>query len=518
MAPIVAAATLAGGIGSVGRAPLSPAGNLSGYGEVVVTSSDPRLVPNDGLRSNLTGFTTEPFPALSKFQLGVEETIGPYLVTFGLFQNTEEGPYPFFSVFNNTTAATVFASNESGFPAVLGGAYDFTLLVANGTNWTLTLNGALFGGSFATSTFDFGVRSAAVPGSLGLSEIAYAAGPVVPRLTEIPTAFAVADGGGWLLPSTATTSYRGDPTLRWGIDGRTENASLVPGMLETGTSIASPPNGTTIWSGPLVPLTFSLQIDPSQVPGFATALVSGTVENESGDPLAGFPLVLSDSAGVTFSAPFPSADRNGSIRLALTAPNVSGVTPDPVRLTSRAMGAAGFAEQVIEIDPPPQVLLHLEGPSRLGPGGSAGFLLSATLSGGESAPGLAITLYAVGGGTIEPTAGITDANGEISLQLVAPKLPGTVRLFATVTTAGFWGEATFFVAVQAPPPPLWTYAVPYILPGLLIALGVVGVVWWVRRLPPRRDMAELGLRRPPPGPPSGTAEEVSRTPPSASSP
>ncbi len=501
-------------------APRLPAANLSGYGELVVNSTDPALVPNTGLAINLTGYSVEPFPTLSKFQVGVEESLGNYLVTFGFFQNSGSGPYPFFSVFNNTTAASVLEVVDSLMPVQPGGAYDFALAVTSGTNWTLELNGQLFGGSSANATFDFGVTEGTDLSSLGLSEVAFAQGPVVPGSTELPTAFAVERSSGWYLPDRAETWYQGDPTIRWGVAGSAQNASLFPGMIDTGSAVPIPANGSTLWSGGPVPVELALQLDPTTVPGTATSLVTASAANEAGIPLVDFPLALGDLDGASFSSAYPRSSSNGTVESALIAPNVTANTSDVVWVGSRASGAVGGARQTIELVPAMRIAFALRGPSRIDPDSTPSFTVVAELPDGAEAAGIAVTLFLDGGGSVAPGDAVTSRSGSVGFTLDAPREITDIRLYVAVDTPGYWGLRGFEIRVAPAPSPWWVTDLPGFGVVAFVALVAAGVVLALRRRPPKQALPPLALRDRPPGPapPASGAPVPTRTPPSGGTP
>ena len=132
---------------------LQPMANgLGAQGHLIVSPTDPRVVPNDGIRTNITAFDYVPIGPDDSFQVAVEEVIGGYDAVFGIFDNYARGPVPFFDVFTNQSVHSVHLAYGTQ-PVSGGTAYEFDLRASGGTVWTLRMNGAPLGGTMNTSSF-----------------------------------------------------------------------------------------------------------------------------------------------------------------------------------------------------------------------------------------------------------------------------------------------------------------------------------------------------------------------------
>jgi hypothetical protein len=512
--------------------PFAPATPGDGIGRILVTTSDPGVVPNDGLMTNLTGFRVDPFPNASAFQIGAEEVLGSYLAVFGLFQNSPLGPVPFFSVFNNTTGRTVYQINESYAHATPGEAFDFALQHANGTNWTLRLDGQLFDGSFALATFDFGVPSATDAAGIGFSVISLATGEVVPPMLEVPTVFGVHRADGWYLPRNGLPTYIGDPAVAWGIAGASQSGTIFPGEITTGTSLAPVANGTSLWAGAPASGTLGLTADPTETAGGATSRITVALTGVSAGRSSSVPLALRSSQGGGFVDPFPSTDTNGSVTTAYLAPNRTAPVTDRLFAVPRILGLAVAAGSSVSVVPAMQILLAAVDPPSLSPGGSATVELRATSLNGAPVPGMQLALFAAGAGSVAPEQGVTDGAGSLSATVSLPRTGSSVTITVVVTTPGFWGSLRLPVQVSPPPPSLEARLLGWLPWVLVTVVAVVLALTLYRRWPPKRPLPALDVRRlvargpiSPPGaaptgepPPTLPSDGPSRTLPSADTP
>ncbi|MCI4328891.1 MAG: hypothetical protein L3J86_04840, partial [Thermoplasmata archaeon] len=85
----------------------SPSSSPNGEGRLSINTTDPGVMPNDGLRVNLTAFASTIVDPETSFQAAASETIGGYDAVFGIFENSIYAPVAFFSVFTNKTNANV---------------------------------------------------------------------------------------------------------------------------------------------------------------------------------------------------------------------------------------------------------------------------------------------------------------------------------------------------------------------------------------------------------------------------
>ncbi|MCI4366908.1 MAG: hypothetical protein L3K08_04070, partial [Thermoplasmata archaeon] len=470
-----------------------------GVGRIFVTCTDPAAVPNDGLRTEFQAFKVEPFSGLSSLQVGVEEVLGPSLVVFGLFQNSPTGAYPFFSVFDNSTGRTLYQANESYDIVAPGSTADFALQDSGGTNWTLEVNGALFGGSYATATKDFGVATSTQPGAIAFSMIALSQFPVVPPSTEVFTALAVHHASGWYLPTSANSTWRGARPVEWGIEGAAQDPALWPGEVVLGTNESIVPNGTPLWSGGPRPAMATLASAPSTTFGGGTSLVTAKFSNASG-PLANVPAELSDAEGGSFANAYLSTDLNGSASTAYIAPNATGNLTDQLTVSSDILGMGASGTTTVAVTPAVPVTLRVVGSPSVPVGGTAAVELRASTASGTPIPSLLLAAILVGGGFVIPDTGVTDQAGDLTLNVTAPPAPMTLNLNVVVSTPGYWGRTRILIPNSIPAPPLSQLILAQV--DWLVLLGIVvlavGVYRWTRlprcRLPPM----DLRRRRTPP--------------------
>jgi hypothetical protein len=494
-----------------------------GESRLLVNAQDPSAVPNTGIESEISGFATNPLDPLTAFQIGSEETIGSYDAVFGLFQNSTFGPAGFFEVFTSATDQTVHLAYGSPQVIVPGVQYVFAL-VANGTTWTLRVNGEPFAATMAASSFDFGVADATDAAGIDFYTTAFytvGTATVVPTIITVPTAFAVEEASGWYLPVAESATFLGTASTAWGIAGRAQSPALAPGEVVTGTSVAPIANGTTLWTGGPVPVDIALTLDQPTLTATLTLLANVTVRAPSGGPLPGVLVVLRDDHGGLAPPPDPTG-ADGRAQLALVTPNVTAPVTDEVTVSSAILGYAGSASEPVTLTPPVEVVLSLTpGDPTVVENGSIALTVSATTPGGAPVTFVALLVTSEGDGEVTPTYGFSDARGHSVVTFVAGARPGLVKIIATVDQPGAWGTVTSEVRVVIPPQNPWIEAEPYIILALVAALVVAVAVALRRRKP--RALPELdflrGARAAPPAPP-GTeeVEAATRTPPSSGSP
>lgn len=500
-----------------------------GQGRVLVNTTDASSVPNDGLRVNLTDFPPSTLPADSSFQASVEEGIGGFLAVFGIFENTGTEPTAFFSVFTNQTNQNVRLGYWTSLALVPGEAYDFELVRANGTNWTLTVNRALFGGNASAASFDFGAVEATWLSSIGYSEVAiYSTTSTVPASLSVPLAFAVLRPSGWYLPDAAAASYVGSGGAQWGVQGRLQRGTLAPGELETGSTIGNVTTGTLLWTGGIVPV--SVSIAPASPSGVATVptQVSLGVHTLSGAPIPSVPVYLSDALNGTFVPSTVVTDPTGAGSSLFETPNVSRVQPDLLRATVTIFGYSGSTSTTYGLTPPRQVVLTADPPSpTVSPGGRVAvtFLASNRTGGVEPAVQLTFVVESTTGApTTEPTFGSTGPDGRLTVTVVAASATGSIVLSARVVQVGAWGHANVSIPVRSAPPSIWAQYSTALLEGALaIAIAALAAALILRSRRGRRGVPPMPLRRylrerEAERGPNGRAPPVSRRPPSSGSP
>lgn len=510
-------------------APLAPM--AGGQGRVLVNTTDTASVPNDGLRMNLTDFPAVTMPPDSSFQASAEEGIGGYQAVFGIFENSVTPPTAFYSIFTNQTNQNVRLGYWSSMPLVPGEAYDFALVRTNGTNWTLTVNGVLFGGNLTTASFDFGAVDATWLTSVSFSEVAiYATTSVVPAILSIPLAFAVHRGAGWYLPGSAQAWYVGGGGAQWGVQGRIQRGTLAPGELESGSTIGNVTSGTSLWTGGIVPVVVALAFASPSVVATSPTQVTVTVRTLSNAPIPSVPVYLSDALNGSFVPPTVDTDPTGSGSVLFETPNVSAPVSDAVRATVTVFGYSGVTTLPIGLTPPAQVVLTADPPSpAAAPGGRVLVTFLASDPAGTPVADVQIEFAAESAGgasTAEPGFGSTGSDGRLSVTVAVPSVPGTVVLTARVSQVGAWGHATVQIAVRSPPVPFWVqYETPLLELVLGAAFALLAMVVLLRRRRRRRAIPSMPLRRyirelkdagptvPAPGTPP-----VSRRPPSSGSP
>ncbi|MCI4350062.1 MAG: Ig-like domain-containing protein [Thermoplasmata archaeon] len=528
-APAVTASTLHGGpVRPTFDSGLRPA--VGGEGRVLTTTSDPAAVPNAGLRLNVTDFASTPLPPNSAYQLGVEEVIGAYEAVFGLFENPSTAAVPFFSVFTNLTDQNVHLAYWPGLTLIPGESYDFQLVRTNGTNWTLTVDGALFAGNRSAGVFDFGAASATWLASIGFSQVAlFPATPFLPAVVTVPLAMAVLAAGGWYLPNVATTTFTGAPSAQWGVEGRLQHPTLAPGELETGSQIANVTNGTALWTGGPVPVRVGASCASAQVVGTVPVGVTVIVTSVGGAPLPGVTVYLHDAQHGQFTPASTMTNGTGGGTTLFLTPNVSATLSDPVTAQVTLFGYVGRAVVAIELTPPAQVFLAAAPSSPvLAPGGQVELAFRAQDGSGATVAGAFVAFSASGNAALAPPAGVTDGSGRVTVNITAGPSTTPFTLTATVTGVGKWGSTQVVVTVRAAhahPNPLAPLAPYLFLIGVALVVAFAVYLRSRRRRPvPAMALKEYARRPEPAGPLTPVAPgpadpgSVSRTPPSGGSP
>jgi hypothetical protein len=510
---------------------------------MIVSTADPASVPNDGITTNLTAFPTATFPPSSSFQTGAEEVIGGYEGVFGLFTNDQRAPTAFYAIFSNTTDQTVRLEYWVALPVVEGVAYHFSLVRSNGTTWTLTVNGQLFGDNATTATFDYGALTATWLGGLGFSEVAiYASSTTVPRSYDASTAFAVhLPTSGWYLPRNGTVNYTGPVGASWGVEGRVELSQLAPGEVRSGTSLAPIRNTSVLWSTGALPVSVTATATAPTVLGLGVVGVGVNVTTLSGAPIAGVPVYVGDSLGGFTNPATVVTGGDGSAATLLAAPNVTATSTDVIRATVSILGYSGSASVSVTVTPAVEIVVTASSARiAVAPGSTSQLAFQTSDPSGHPYPAVALVLTSVYAGNlsgvsgaaglvVQPTAGTSDPNGTFVATLLAPPTSGEYAVQAAVTSLGAWGHASVNVSVRPPPPSFWAQygssrIVPLVGAAIVVALLAVVVLWVRRRRGKRQPLPEMDLRRlrqapeAPMGTPSSGGPPVSRTPPGSSTP
>lgn len=471
-----------------------------GQSRLFVNSTDPAIVPNRGLRTNLTAYYTVNLPASAAFQVAAEETIGSDTAVFGFFQNDLTYPLPFFGVFSNVTDATLHLAYWSGLILSVGVSYDFALTAGNGTNWTLTVNGGLFGANASEATFDFGATEATWAGGVSFSEVSlYASVPATPSEIEVPLALAVLTGGQWYLPHSAYTYALLSGGPQWGVQGRAQDPLLAPGELVTGTAIANVTNGTELWSGGAVPVAVGLTLLGHVAPATGRIEAQLTVATVTGAPLPQVALYLSDTLGGSFSPDAPMTDGTGAQVAVLTTANVSVAANDQVTARVTLFGYIGSAVVTIEVLPAQQVFLDA-GPTRrtVIEGSTLNFTITATNATGAPAGGVLLLFTISGGNAVFVPYTTTGADGRANVGLVFPLAIETLTFTVLASTPGYWGHQTMELTTTPPRPTFLQEVAPYVELATAVTVTALVVYYSERRRRRRQQpIPKLGLPQPP---------------------
>lgn len=522
-------------------APATPAAT-GASARILIGTADGTAVPNDGIATNITAFPDVTLPADSSFQTGAEEVIGTYEAVFGLFTNTAMAPTAFYTIFGNTSDQTVRLFYWVGLPILAGAAYDFALQRANGTVWTLTVNGRVFGDNPSAASFDFGAGAASWLGGVGFSELAiYSSTTSVPSSYLATSAFAVhRANSGWYVPQNGSANYTGPVGASWGVEGRTELGELAPGEVQSGTSLAPLRNVSRLWSTGALPVSVSMTFTSPSVLGLGVVGVEVNVTTPGGNPVGGVPVYLGDALGGNASPSTVVSSQAGTSASLLTAANVSTATTDVVRATVTILGYSGSTAASVTVTPAVEILVDSgTGTVTLAPGASAQLTFHTLDTGGHPYPLVALALSTEfpngsagssgGAGVIVmPDAGITDPNGSLSATVLAPPQAGSYAVLVSVVSLGAWGHTTVPVNVRPPPPSFWEkYGPSRIVPAALVtgvAVAIVVLVLLIRRRRGKRQpLPEMDLRRmrretDSSRSPAGPRAPATRTPPESGTP
>jgi len=493
----------------------------SGQGRMLIVTTDPATMPNDGLRANLTAFPPESFDPESSFQEGVSETIGGYDAVFGIFQNSVHPPLPFFSVFSNSTDATVHLAYWTNITLLSGQSYDFELTPSNGTVWTLTVNGARFGANASLSDFDFAATTSTWLGGLSYSEIAlYPGATTTPPVASASLVLAVHHTSGWYLPQQGQAMFSGSSGGAWGVEGRAQHPTLAPGAVVTGTSVAAVPNGTVLWTGGPVPVGVALEV-PTGAVGSGATIARATITDTGGLPIPGAAVFFSDRLGGNFSPSSALTNSTGQVLVLFETPNVSANASDLVLATVTTFGFGGSSGRSVDLSPAEQLFVNLvAGSTDATPGGTLVLTFRVTDPSGRSVPGIYLA-FSVDHGTVSPTLASTDTDGRADATVSTPSAPVVVTLRVAVAANGAWGAAILHLGSGPPPPSFWAvfggYLVGAAVAALVIAVVAIGLA---RRRRGRQVLPPMDLRRDPPVSAGGAPPEpaTTRTPPGSCSP
>jgi hypothetical protein len=463
-------------------------------GRLIVSPSDPKIVPNDGLRTNITAFGYLPIDPNSSFQIGVEEVIGTYEAVFGLFDNYALGQVPFFDVFSNQSVRSSHLAYGTS-PAVSGSAYEFDLTSSGGPVWTLRVNGALLGGSQNNSSFDFGVANATWAGGAGFSEIGlFQNASDIPALVTTTVAFEFLEPSGWYLPVGAKAVDSGGTTTEWGVEGRVQHATLAPDEIRSGTAIATVGNGTMLWATGAVAVSVGLSLWATSVVATMPDTATVVIREVGSLPVPGVPFLLTDRLVGPLLPSWVETGPNGSFTVPFLTPNVSGAADDLVSVTVVIPGYVGSAGIGLMLAPPSELSISYSGsvPSvALNASASLSFLVSN--SSGAAVGGVLVDFDSGAGGALASGSAITTPSGLASIGFTAGPMPATVQVEARVAQPGFWGHTTIVVAVVRAAPTLLSEAEPWIGLGVVVAVLAIPVVLVLSRWRERPTIPELHL-------------------------
>jgi hypothetical protein len=481
---------------------------------MLVGTADHASVPNDGITTNLTAFPALTFPSHSSFQTGAEEVIGSHEGVFGLFTNDQRPPTAFYAIFQNVTDQSEKLLYWVGLPIAEGASYQFTLARTNGTLWTLTVNGQLFGDNASIATFDYGALTATWLGGVSFSEVAiYASATTVPKSYDAGTAFAVhLPTSGWYLPRNGTANFTGPVGASWGIEGRVELVALAPGEVRSGTALAPVRSTSPLWTTGTLPVTVTVQLTASSALGLGVIGVIVNVTTLSGNAIANVPLYVGDTLGGSATPSTVVTITDGSASTLLNTPNVTANSIDVVHASVSILGYSGSASAPFTVTPPVEIVVDAGGRAiTMAPGATDPLTVRTLDVSGKPYPQVALTLTGefagnlsgISGGTgviVEPSAGVSDPNGSFPASLLAPSMGGEYAVLVSVASLGAWGHLTVNVSVRPPPPSFWDkYGSSRIVPitGAAIALGLVvlAVLWFRRRRAKRAPLPEMDLRR-----------------------
>lgn len=481
-----------------------------GQSRLFVNSTDPAIVPNRGLRTNLTAYYTLSLPPAAAFQVAAEETIGNDTAVFGFFQNDQTYPIPFFSVFSNVTDATLHLAYWSGLVLSTGTSYDFALTAGAGTNWTLTVNGADFADNATAATFDFGASEATWAAGVGFSEVSlYSSVPATPSEVDVPLAIAVLTGTQWYLPHAAHTYAVLNGGPQWGVEGRAQDPVLAPGELITGTSIANVTNGTSLWSGGPVPVTVDLALLQNVAPATGRVEVQLSVAAPAGGPLPGVALYLSDALNGSFSPWDPTTSGTGGQVAVFTTPNVTAMSRDTVTAMVSLFGYTGGATASLEVLPAEQVFLDAGPTSRtVLEGDTLNMTISATNGSGDPAGGVLLLFAISGGNAVFVPYTTTGVDGRASVAVSFPLAIETLKFTVEAATPGYWGHLVLEVQTAPPRPTFWQVLAPYLALTAAVAI-TVAVLYLSERRRRRRQQPIPALDLP--APPAEDVSPLSRT-------
>ncbi|MCI4345383.1 MAG: Ig-like domain-containing protein [Thermoplasmata archaeon] len=486
-------------------APLRPS-LTGGTGELLVAPADPGLAPATGVEMDSGGFVPLSLPPDASFQLSLAVVLGAKEAVFGIFENTASAPLPFLAVFSNRTDQYLSLAYWRNLTLVDGSYFDFQLLHASGTNWTLEVNGAPFGGTLANATVDLGVTNLSWDRGVSFSEtVAFASTNYVPPSVQVPVAFATLRPGGWYLPRPALANESGGIGGPWGIEGRAQHPTLAPGEIVSGPKVAPVASGTVVWSGGPVPVRVGVNLAPTNPLAFGTVSVTASVTDENGTPLPSVPLSVSDSNGSAFFPAELTTDQNGSALTAFNAPNVSTPGPDPVRVAVALLGFLGEGVGAIAAAPPTELSVTGQAvPGRLSPGASAGFSFVLLDPSGHPAAGVAVLLSLSGPGTVSPSAAASGNTGEVALTVTSDGQLAELLVIATVKAPGYWGHGMARMTVAPRPPTLADRLEPFLWVFVALAVGALFAVALIFRARPKGALPVLRLplpkrrARPPP--------------------
>lgn len=490
---------LSPGASHLGPVATDPRVAANGEGRLSVNTTDPGVVPNDGIRVNLTAFASTIVNPQTSFQAGVSETIGGFDAVFGIFENSEFPPVAFFSVFSNQTNANVRLVYWSNLTLVTGSSYDFALTHTVGTVWNLTVNGAAFGGNATAGSFDFGAVQATWSGGISFSEVALFAGQTtVPPVLTVPLAIAVHRTDGWYLPQSGATAFVGLGSPPWGVEGRLQHPTLAPGELDTGVSVPSEPNGTLLWMGGRAPVRVGLTVPSLTTVGTEATLVTLEVTDLTGAPIPGVALFLNDSLHGSYTSPALITNGTGGAETVFATPNVTTTSTDLVQASVTSLGYVGSAGIGMTLTPPSEVVVTLaSGTTSVTPGGTLPLEFATHDPTGAVLSGIFLSFsVVVGAASFSPEFGTTDASGDFSVVLTAPPAESTVTIEATVATGGSWGHRTLDITVQNAQPTFWgRYGSTIEGIGLVAALGLVVAVVWMGRRRRRKALPAMPIRQ-----------------------
>ncbi len=260
--------------------------------------------------------------------------------------------------------------------------------------------------------------------------------PTNQPLSGVPIALSAS--GGSVTPSTGSTNSEGVLTAQLSAD----NPGLVTlTAIATGNFTGSVAPAQTTVSFDATATSVGVSVAPSEVPadGHTVAVITATVEDAAGAPVAEAPVRFTSNLGVLGQQGVLSTNLDGQV-----TDTVYSLTAGTAQVTATSGGVSKAAQVVFYSTAPSQVQVWAWPERAPADGKSISTVTALVLNGGDQPiPGVSVSFSTDLGMLLPPISGVTNAHGEITEEVYSATV-GTATVTAVAAGASGTTTVTFY--------------------------------------------------------------------------